>query len=375
MGCSADNRYLNTHSLPQRLCAAFLVGAIASLAACALPDRGPPPMEVPKDVPAPLRLCQSIDMPPQPIADKPGYAEYAITVTDSDGQPLTGLTRKDFVASRGNEVVPIEFFRGDTSPSPVSIAVVLDSSGSMINKLGISDVNKLNMVQRSISDVVKKLDACDELALITFGRSQTVRMAQPLTTDHALLLSRLNHILPYGTTPLYDSIHDASDALASADYPKRAMIVITDGLDNTSVTSLADLLSEVSKRGVPIYTIGIGNPKPDHNAPTMAIGPFVVMGGEADYVDVSVLKQISAATGGEAFLVSPIDKDTGAAFSAALAKINATLASGYTIGVIGDADAGPQVAINGHPGATVRLHRIFLKPPVPSSAVPASPPA
>ena len=99
--------------------------------------------------------------------------------------------------------------------------------------------------------------------------------------------------------------------MALAHYPNRQLILITDGVDNASKITKADLIAEVQKEQVPIYAIGIGNPKASHFPAAIGFGPWTI-GGGAQWADADTLGAIAGGSPGRSFVVPPISKDNGA---------------------------------------------------------------
>ncbi len=142
--------------------------------------------------------------------------------------------------------------------------VVVDESGSMESKLVVrDDPSALQRLRQDLGEATKKLNRCDEIAALAVAghpsnesenpsKDNQVRLIQPTTTDHALALRRITDQVPYGQTALYDGITQGLQLIESAHYPNRAMIVVTDGLDNTSDTRLDEALNRAKQDSVPI---------------------------------------------------------------------------------------------------------------------------
>ncbi len=369
----------------------ILPAALAlSLAGCAAPFQAPPPEIVRRHARTtgqpPLKLCP-VETPPKDIASRPGYLQLTAYVTDELGKPITGLKQPDFVVAGENQLpLPMVFFRENQGGAPTSIAVITDASGSMQQKLGVSDLSKLQMVWNGLDDVMNRLNECDEVATLRLGgRTQPgdssstaaagygnppVKLVEPLTTDHTLALIRLADVVPYGRTPLYDSIHEGLQVLGAAHYPDRVLILITDGIDTSSERKKAEVLAEAASSGVSIYAIGLGSP----SAPKVGIstGPFLLGGGDNERVDARTLEEFTNSTGGRTFIVNPVEGDTGATFLDALAEVTQLLAHSYSIGIVPPpataAQALPNISLPGRQGARVNSDRAMPVAPITSVA-------
>lgn len=296
-------------------------------------------------VSAPLRLCPAIDQAPAEVRSKPGYMQIVASVSDASGKPVIRLKQSDFDINNAGKNIQSVYFHEDSAGLPASIAILIDSSGSM--------QTKLPKVQTALAAFLNIVNLCDEVAILSFTTPGGVKVLQSFTTDHALVVDSFAFVAPSGKTPLYDAIHYGLQTLTSAHYSNRAIILITDGMDNSSTISKADLIAEARTTAVPIYTIGIGNPNAG-TFPGIAIGPFM-FGGDAEQVDSETLNAIADAAGGRAFIVPLLSKDSGVGFDGALASISDILDNGYTIGIIAPSASAPLVTINGRPTAAARV--------------------
>ncbi|TMA59186.1 MAG: VWA domain-containing protein, partial [Deltaproteobacteria bacterium] len=110
---------------------------------------------------------------------------------------------------------------------------------------------------------------------------------------------------------LYDAILDGLRRVKQGRRQKRALVVITDGMDTASSASLTETIEAVRRAGVMLYTIGIGNPTSSSLAAGSwgARGPFMVRrgGGVNETVDSRTLQAFSDETGGKYFLLNTAD--------------------------------------------------------------------
>src|SRR5258708_4795536 len=83
---------------------------------------------------APLKLCTPA-APPADLVAKPGFIQFAVSVTDSTGKPVTGLKPSDFEARAGGHTLPIQYFHEEADGAPKSIVIVMDLSVSMSTNL------------------------------------------------------------------------------------------------------------------------------------------------------------------------------------------------------------------------------------------------
>jgi VWFA-related protein len=331
-------------------------------------------------------LCKSPDVPPADVADKPGYRQFDVAVTNSLGWPVSGLTKQDFVLYAGSQIFPVTYFREHKNDEPVAIALVVDSSGSM--------ASKMPTVKESLGDFLKNLNPCDEASLFAFNSQ--VYLLQPFSTDHQTAGERIELLNAYGKSALYDATNAALQRLEGADDPNRKLILISDGIDNSSTVTEQALASRATKDGIPIYAIGIGDP----NAPAktgIAIGPLHLTGESSEplgapaevvsppdmgmrtvftrgfrsptgteRVDAKGLEDLSAMAGGQSFIVPIRGEVGGESFETAIFAIAENIAGGYAIGVVVPANVNPaavKVTIPTRLDLEVRAHPLAASPP------------
>jgi VWFA-related protein len=288
-------------------------------------------------------LCRSPDTPPADVTNKPGYRQFDVSVTNASGQPIVGLTKQDFVVLENSQSVPVAYFREHKNDEQVAIALVVDTSGSMEPKLPI--------VKQYLGNFVTNLNRCDEVVLFAFSGSPFLLM--PLSTDHQKVAREMKLFHAYGQTALYDATNAALQSLQGADYPKRKIILITDGMDNVSSARRRDVLVEASKDGVTIYVVGIG--EPNAQRPAVSSGPYFLG------VDAKTLENLSAVTGGRSFIVPATGGSAAKEFQNAIASIAEAIGAGYAIGAEipdGVILSTVNVAVAKRPDAVVRARLI-----------------
>jgi VWFA-related protein len=372
---SADVRLLASWKL-------ISIAAILACAGCTVTQSSNPAVAVASPaLPAPLNLCSdpAESAPGQPpsvavgaAAKQPGYTQLAISVTDASGKPVTDLRQSDFSVDVPGQHLPIAYFIGEKHSTPTSLVVVIDESGSMSGKL-VAPNDMLPPIRSKISTVVGTLNRCDEVALVMasgalpngdHSETNKVRVLQPFTTDHALLLRLMYEYTPSGQTSLYDAIAMGLQTASGAHYRQRALLVITDGIDNTSTTKKDDLVAELRRSRVEFFVVGVGDPAVESDSRPLAFGPFV-MGAQPDLarMDAQDLSDLSAAANGQFIEASAVTKDQGESFAQALQRVSDSFGASYVIGVVipphvGAPGALPKVTLPAHPGVVVTTHAL-----------------
>lgn len=290
---------------------------------------------------------QSLTLPSQDLARQPGYEQVTVTVTNPQHGYETGLDKNDFRLYVDGQQRPIEFFRQDLN-TPVSVGILVDTSGSMQPKIPQARI--------AIAQFLMDLNQRDDLFLFAF--SVRPFLLQGFTTNHALVASRLALLHAYGQTALYDAIMDGLLMVEHGRYDKKALLVVTDGMDNSSQSSLPQVIAQARRLGVLIYSIGIGEPN-GSSMPGLAIGPFI-FGGDIDEVDTQTLRTLSIETGARTFVVREVGD--GEALREATTTISHELREQYTVGFTApDPSAGGyrslRVDVPGHPDDSVRVRK------------------
>ena len=169
------------------------------------------------------------------------------TVRDKKGRLVKGLTSQDFEVFDKGERRRISDFR--SWPTPVSLAILFDVSGSM----RVAD--RALAAKFAAHHVLSWLEpGRDEAALLTFDSG--LHEVAPFTVDTRALQGALGEVDPFGATSLHDAIATAAKLAASRSTDRRrAVVVITDGLDTASRLTPAEVSGIASEIDVPVYVI------------------------------------------------------------------------------------------------------------------------
>jgi Ca-activated chloride channel family protein len=176
--------------------------------------------------------------------------EVYATVTDRQGQPVTGLTAADFeVREDGVRQTISAFAAGEF---PLSIAIALDRSFSMAGE-------RLALSKQAARTFIKALRPSDEVMVLAIG-SEITTITPPVAARDAET-TRWESIDPWGTTPLYDAAAQALDAIASRS-GRRALLLISDGSDRDSRISASELVARARQSNALVYPVAIGGTHP-----------------------------------------------------------------------------------------------------------------
>src|SRR5215813_1728269 len=210
-----------------------------------------------------------------PFIEKTDLVSLPVTVTDAYNRLVTGLDRQHFEVYEDKVKQEISFFSDDDAP--VNLGIVFDLSGSMKGKLDRARDALKAFIQTSHSD--------DDFFLVGFN--QRANLLAEFTSGDALL-NKLTLVDPGGQTALYDAAYLGVEKVKQGRHSRNAILLISDGQDNSSRYTYGELRKLLKEAGVQIYSIGI-----------VEIGGGA--GGTLDMQGQAILEEIAQTTGGKAF--------------------------------------------------------------------------
>jgi len=177
-----------------------------------------------------------------------------VSVTDAAGEPIA-INPALITLSENGSAVPVDEVRalgeGEVVTSALATLLVLDVSGSM-NQSG-----KLEGAKAAARAYVEQLQPGDQAGVLAFNTS--ARLLQPLTADREALLQAIDGLRAGEDTAMYDALGEAVGILQPFS-GRKAIIVLTDGMDNRSQLGPDEVLAQIGPGGLSISTIGLGDP-------------------------------------------------------------------------------------------------------------------
>lgn len=176
------------------------------------------------------------------------------TVRDNKGKLVTNLNQQDFQVIDRGERRAISEFRSERAP--LSLAILFDVSGSM-------DIAERTTAARFAAfHLLSSLDeGRDEAGLFAFD--SRLREVAPFTVDTRALKGALGEVDPFGATSLHDAISAAAERVSTRPMARRAVVVLTDGVDTSSQLSPAQVSAKAAAIDVPVYIIAVVLPIDD----------------------------------------------------------------------------------------------------------------
>src|SRR5580704_2760511 len=168
-----------------------------------------------------------------------------VTITDPMNRLVTGLEKQNFQLFEGSAPQDIKSFSSEDAP--VSLGVIFDSSGSMSSKM--------DRAKDAVSEFFKTANPQDEFFMITF--SDEPEEVSDFTSSVDEIQGKLIYAVPRRRTALLDAIYMGISKMRQAKYPKKALLIISDGGDNHSRYTEGEIKALVKEADVMIYAIGI----------------------------------------------------------------------------------------------------------------------
>jgi len=206
--------------------------------------------------------------------------ELNVTVTEPGGKYVSGLAEDDFEVYEDGAKQKLTFF--SATQQPISLAILLDTSASMEERMGIA--------QEAAIGFARQLHKDDEAEVIDFDSQ--VRVLSPFTHDGTALEKAIRTTTANGSTSLYNAVYIALKdlkkvkAASTTDIRRQAIVLLSDGDDTSSLIEFDQVLDLAKRSETVIYSIGLRQGE-------IARREFK----EAEFV----LKQLSNETGGRAY--------------------------------------------------------------------------
>ena len=252
-----------------------------------------------------LVLASAPQEPPQEptrkvFSSKSEVVMVHVSVRDRKSRLVPGLAREAFSIFENGQPQTLTYFENEDRP--VTVGLVIDSSGSMQRKRDDVIAAGLAFAKSSHPD--------DEMFTVSFNEQvwNGLPPSVPFTTDFEELRRALLRSGARGQTALFDAIKSALGHLEQGHEEKKMLIVVSDGADNASKTTYADVLDMALRMDAVIYTIGVYDEYEPNAKPEL-------------------LKKLAESTGGAAFFPSNPAETTRI-----LERIAAEIRSGYTLG-------------------------------------------
>jgi Ca-activated chloride channel homolog len=203
-----------------------------------------------------------------------------VTITDNLNRPVIGLDQENFQVFENKKPQEIKHFSSEDTP--VSIGVIVDTSGSM--------AEKLDRAREAVVQFCEAANPQDEFFMITFA--DTPRLATDFTNHSEELENDLLTARSKGRTSLLDAIYMGVHKMRTARYARKALLILSDGGDNHSRYSERDVKAAIKESDVMIYAVGTYDSY--FSTQEESLGP-------------ELLNSVAELTGGRAFTLTNIN--------------------------------------------------------------------
>ena len=219
------------------------------------------------------------------------YVLVPFVPLDRHGKPLQGLRDRDVKLLVDGKQVRTDLFES-AADSPVSFTILLDGSGSM----GIA--GKLEGARAALQTLFRNQRPGDDYALYVAAAGQVTELV-PFTSSGQRILRGFDAVKPWGKTAVFDAIIRMPDKSILGKNGSRAIILLTDGLDNASAIDRNTLLSTLQAVDVPVYPLGLVQPE--------SLSPAAGAPLESR-LDVAVLADLARMSGGRMVITAKTDE-------------------------------------------------------------------
>lgn len=273
---------------------------------------GTPPPAARTAAPQRTAAPRSAATPPRAAADvSVGYVLVPFVVTDTKGRPVAGLRQKDVTLLSDGVPVAYDLFEWSVD-APVSFAILLDGSGSM------ALAGKMEGARAALEALAATRVAGDDFALFVFADGELTEVV-PFTEDPSKVVEAARRVKPWGKTAFRDALARMPEKSLRGKNGSRAVVLLSDGIDNDSRIGEEELRRLMEGVDVPVFPLGIRSPGAFERPPPGRTLEWML--------DVDVLRQVAAMTGGRMAIV-----DDPALLPERILDIQRDLRSQYLIG-------------------------------------------
>jgi len=182
----------------------------------------------------------------KPIAVYTDLVSLTLTVQDQYGRYVSGLKKEAFSISDNGEAQDITFF--SDADAPISVGIIFDVSGSMSGE-------KIIKARKALERFINTSHPSDEYFLIAFNTRAQLLLDR--TRNGEAVLEKLTLVQPKANTALYDACYLGTERVTRGSHQKRALLIISDGQDNSSRYNFREVRRLLKESDVNVYAVGI----------------------------------------------------------------------------------------------------------------------
>jgi len=212
------------------------------------------------------------------------YVMVPFTVLGGKGAPIADLTQKEVSLLVDGQPVRTDMFEMSFN-APVSWTILLDGSGSM----GLA--GKIDAAKAAINALVARRKEGDDFALFVFDSQGHAKEMVPFTENPAAISRALDVVKPWGKTAFFDALAEMPARSELGRNASRAIILLSDGIDNASNVGREDIEKQMEGLSIPIYAFGLREP-----------AEMKMTAISEEMANIDLLDELAEATGGKLFV-------------------------------------------------------------------------
>ncbi|HUR80270.1 MAG TPA: VWA domain-containing protein [Thermoanaerobaculia bacterium] len=216
------------------------------------------------------------------------YVMVPFTVLGRKGVPITDLDKKEVTLMVDDRKVAPDMFERSFN-APVSWTILLDGSGSM----GLA--GKADAAKAAINALIAQRKPGDDFALFLFDSAGHAKELVPFTENPGAITRAVDVVKPWGKTAFFDALAEMPEYSELGRNPSRAIILLSDGIDNASKLTRAQIEKKLEGVAIPVYAFGLREPSEQKTVRKAA--PI-----NEEMANIDLLEELAAATGGKLFV-------------------------------------------------------------------------
>jgi VWFA-related protein len=215
------------------------------------------------------------------------YVMVPFSVLGKKGVPITDLAAKEVSLLVDGKKVATDLFERSMN-APVSWTILLDGSGSM----GLA--GKMEAAKAAINALTARRREGDDFALYVFDSEGRANEMVPFTENPAAITRAVDVVRPWGKTAFFDALAQMPERSELGRNPTRAIILLSDGIDNASKLTRAEIEKKMEGVSIPVYAFGLREPAEQD------VKKIVPLSEEMSNIDL--LEELASASGGKLFV-------------------------------------------------------------------------
>jgi Ca-activated chloride channel family protein len=215
------------------------------------------------------------------------YVMVPFSVLGPKGVPITDLAEKEVSLLVDGKKVATDLFERSMN-APVSWTILLDGSGSM------ALAGKMEAAKAAINALTARRREGDDFALYVFDSEGHANELVPFTENPGAITRALDVVKPWGKTAFFDALAQMPERSELGRNGSRAIILLSDGIDNASKLTRADVEKQMEGVAIPVYAFGLREPA--------EVGVKRVAAISEEMSNIDLLQELATASGGKVFV-------------------------------------------------------------------------